>query len=75
MRNDVTKARVQRIIKSGSAHLVNLPMGFIRKTGLGKGDDVVVAYDDSVLMVMPSPSKFKELNNGNREQSRQGHSF
>lgn len=56
-----TVAKVRKVFLGNNALLVCLPVDFVRKTGLSKGDEVVVIYDNSMLTVMPSPSKLKEL--------------
>lgn len=52
MQNDVTTIKVSRVIKAGDYYLMSLPTDYIRKTGLGKGDEIIVSYDNSLLMVM-----------------------
>ena len=63
MQNDVTTIKVRRVIKAGDYYLMSLPTDHIHKTGLGKGDEIIVSCDNSLLMVMPCPSKLKEIMN------------
>ena len=60
MKNDRTVATVRKIYLGNTAFLLCLPLDFIRRSGIARGDEVVVSYTDTVLMVMPNPSKVKD---------------
>ena len=49
------KTKTRRIIKSGNGLIITLPVEYIRKTGLRKGDVVAVAYDTLLVVVNPNP--------------------
>lgn len=49
------KAKTRRIIKLGDSFVVSLPSDFVKKSGLHKGDTVVVSYDgDSLIVLNPN---------------------
>ena len=64
MKDDKTITKVRRVVKSSNALEVVLPVDFIRKTGLAKGDEVVIAYTDQVLTVVPNPNRMMEITKG-----------
>ena len=55
MKETVTKVR--KIFYGHSSMLLCLPVDFVHKTGLVKGDEVVVSYTDQVLTLMPNPDR------------------
>ena len=64
MKNDKTVTKVKRVIQANTALEIVLPVDFVHKTGLGKGDEVVVSYTDQVLTVMPNPNRIVKLIKG-----------
>ena len=48
------KAGTRKIVKSGESLHINLPIEFIRKAGLEKGDTVAIAYDSLLLIINPN---------------------
>ena len=64
-----TKTKTRRLIQSANSLLITLPVEYIRKTGLKKGDVVAVAYDSLMVIVNPNPAKGKEDNNDAKSDS------
>jgi hypothetical protein len=67
LKNDKTVTKVKRVIQANTALEIVLPVDFVRKTGLGKGDEVVVSYTDQVLTVIPNPNRMKDITKGEEE--------
>ena len=63
---------IRKVIKANTALEVVLPIDFCRKTGISKGDEVVVSYTDHFLVVMPNPDRMKDIIKGetNHESKR-----
>jgi len=60
-----TKAKVRKVVQCGTSLMVYLPTDFVRKSGLAKGDVVVVVYDDKTLTIL-NPNVRKGEDNDNR---------
>ena len=50
-----TKTKTRRLIQSANSLLITLPVDYIRKAGLKKGDVVGVAYDSLLVVINPNP--------------------
>jgi len=50
-----TKTKTRRLIKSANSLVITLPVDYIRKAGLKKGDVVAVAYDSLLCVINPNP--------------------
>jgi len=58
-----TDSTIRSLIQIGSTHLVSLPPAFIKKNQLKKGDKLVLAFDDIVIICTAvKPKNTKLLN-------------
>lgn len=55
------QAKIQKVIKLGNALIVQLPVAYVRKSGLKKGDKVGIFFDEILLIVNPKPNIKEEL--------------
>jgi len=53
----VTKTKTGRIMQLSNSLLITLPIDFVRKSGLKKGDVVGLTYDSILVIVTPKQIK------------------
>ena len=56
--------KTRRLIQSANSLLITLPVEYIRKAGLKKGDVVGVAYDNLLVVINPNLPKGEVKSNG-----------
>lgn len=72
IKNMEAKAKVKKVVKAGTALLIYLPQDFVNRTGVQKGDEVVVFWNGTYLKVMPNlGNEVKEMQNGRNRTNRQ----
>jgi antitoxin component of MazEF toxin-antitoxin module len=49
--------KTRRLIQSANSLVITLPVDFVRRSGLKKGDVVAVAYDSLLVIVNPNEPK------------------
>ncbi len=52
-----TKTKTMRVIKAGQGYVITLPIDFIRKAGIKKGDVLGLTYDSFLVVINPRPPK------------------
>jgi hypothetical protein len=56
-----TKSKTRKIIKAGAGYVVTLPIEFIRKAGLKKGDEIGMVYDSFLVIISPRNKPNREV--------------
>ena len=64
MSDNKTITKVKKVMYGNKALLICLPVDFERRTGISKGDTVIVSYNDFILTVTPNPDRIVKLIKG-----------